>query len=75
MDIPSNLCENISYDELDNKKKYGMIFTNLIINWMLLNALSVLDFIGKLKNIYFKIKYLLKIYFIKIIILKMVRVI
>ena len=21
MDIPSNLCENISYDELDNKKK------------------------------------------------------
>ena len=37
-----------------------MIFINLIINWMLLNALSVSDFIGKLKNIYFKIKYLLK---------------
>ena len=47
MDIPSNLCENISYNELENKRKYGTTFTNHIINWMLLNVLSALDFIGK----------------------------
>ena len=31
-----------------------MIFTNHIINWMLLNAQSVLDFIGKLEKYLFE---------------------
>ena len=65
--------ENILYDELDNKKIWNDIYKPY--HKMDAAKCSKCFRFIKIENIYFKIKYLLKIYFIKTIILKVVLVI